>query len=99
LGDKCRVGIPAHQQSLVIEIYTITEKVGNKKPRYTHEEVKAITEVQVKFAKDLIPFEVASRNILNISDRFPVHNLMQYDKQMKDRLEGTTKYGLAIPAN
>lgn len=78
---------------------TVKKDIGNKKPRYTYEEVKAITEVQVKLAKDLISLEVASRKILNISDRFPVHNLVQYDKQMKDRLKGTTKYGLAIPAN
>ena len=81
------------------EKMTVKEDVGNKKPRYTYEEVKAITEVQVKLAKGLIPFEVANREILKISDRFPVHNLVQYNKQMKDRFNGIGTHGLAMPAN
>jgi len=81
------------------EKMTVKEDMGNKKPRYTYEEVKAITEVQVKLAKDLISLEVANREILKISDRFPVHNLVQYNKQMKDRFNGIGTYGMAIAAN
>lgn len=94
LADIKQLEIAEEEKEIIVK-----EEIGNKKPRYTYEEVKAITEVQVQLAKDLIPFEVASRKILNISDRFPVHNLVQYNKQMKERLKGTTKYGLAIPAN
>ena len=75
----------------------ISKKITKK--RYTYEEVKAITEIQVKLAKDEISFEAGNREILKISDRFPVHNLVQYNKQMQDRLSGTTRYGLAIPSN
>ena len=69
------------------------------KKRYTYDEVKAITEIQVKLAKGEISFEAATKEVLKISERFPVHNLVQYNKQMKDRLNGTTNYGLAIPSN
>ena len=81
------------------EKMTAKEDIGNKKPRYKYEEVKDITEVIVKLGKDLIPLEVAKREILDISERYPVHNLVQYNKHMKDRFNGIGTYGMAIPAN
>lgn len=76
------------------------ETVGlKKKKRYTYEEVKAITKVQIRLAKDEISLEDARQEILNISNRFPVHNLVQYNKHMKDRFNGIGTYGMAMPSN
>ena len=73
--------------------------MNSKKTRYTYDEVKAITEIQVKLAKDEISLEDAKEKISKISKKFPLHNLTQYNKHMKDRLNGIGTYGMAIPSN
>ena len=41
---------------------------------------------RIELAKDKISYEVAEREILKIASQFPVHNLRQYNKLMKQRL-------------
>jgi len=67
--------------------------------RYTYDEVKAITKVIVSLAKDEIFLEEAHKDILEISDKFPVHNLKLYNKHMKNRFNGIGTYGQAIASN
>jgi len=71
----------------------------SKNNRYTYKQVKDITKIQLELARDLIPTEVAKREILKVVDSFPVHNLSQYNKRMKDALTGIGKYGFAYPSN
>ena len=87
------------------EISNINSYVENKNinvnttKRYTYEQVKKITKIQIELAKDKISYEVAEREILKIASQFPVHNLRQYNKLMKQRLSGVGVYGLRIPSN
>jgi len=74
-------------------------KSENVNKRYTYEQVKKITKIQLELAKDKIPMNVAEREILNIADFFPVHNLSQYNKRMKEYLAGIGSYGFAFPSN
>ena len=83
------------------EISNINSYVENKNTtkRYTYEQVKKITKIQIELAKDKISYEVAEREILKIASQFPVHNLRQYNKLMKQRLSGVGVYGFRIPSN
>ena len=81
------------------ENMTAKVDVGNKKPRYTYEEVKDIMVVQVRLAKDLISLADASSDILKISDRFPIRNLVQSNKRIKNKLVGIGEYGFAMSSN
>ena len=81
------------------ENMTVKEDIGNKKPRYKYEEVKAIMSVQLRLAKGLISLEDASSNILKISGRFPIRNLVQSNKRIKNKLVGIGEYGFAMPSN
>lgn len=67
--------------------------------RYTYEQVKSITKIQLELAKDIISYEVAEREIKNIASTFPVHNLRQYNKRLKATLSGIGTYGFAYPSN
>lgn len=67
--------------------------------RYTYEQVKAITKIQLKLAKELISYNVAEREILDIASSFPVHNIRQYNKRLKSTLAGVGTYGFAFPSN
>ncbi len=67
--------------------------------RYTYEQVKKITKIQLELAKGKIPMDVAEREILKVADFFPVHNLPQYNKRMKEYLAGVGSYGFAFPSN
>lgn len=75
------------------------ELMGAKKKRYTYEQVKAITKIQLQLAKEEITIDVASREILKIANHFPVHNLVQYNKRFKKALGGIGEYGFAFPSN
>lgn len=98
-------------QDILLDILTDTKKLQNNleepevntlklsKKGYSYEEVKAITEIQIMLAKDLISIEVATRQIEKISQRFPVNHLVQYNKRMQGLLNGIGKYGFGIPSN
>ena len=102
-------------QDLLLEILTdskkLQEKLENisidkgqkseraKKKRYTYEQVKEITKIQLRLAKEEITIDVAGREILKIADHFPVHNLVQYSKRYKKALDGIGEYGFAFPSN
>jgi hypothetical protein len=77
----------------------VEEQNEVKSKRYSYEQVKAITKIQLELAKDQIPSHVAEREILKIAPNFPTHNLRQYNKLMKQRLSGIGVYGLRIPSN
>lgn len=87
------------------EISNINSDVENKNmnenttKRYTYEQVKQITKIQIELAKDKISYEVAEKETLKIASQFPVHNLRQYNKLMKQRLSGIGVYGFRIPSN
>lgn len=70
-----------------------------KSTRYTYEQVKEITKIQLELSKDKITYEVAEREIQKIAPTFPTHNLRQYNKLMKQRTSGIGVYGFRIPAN
>ena len=76
-----------------------TKSIANKKKRYTYEQVKAMTKIQVQLAKENISLATASREILKIADNFPVHMLPQSKKRMQNRFNGISQYGFAHPAN
>ena len=102
-------------QDLLLEILTDSKKlqekldnlsvdngeeiVGTKKKRYTYEQVKAITKIQLQLAKEEITIDTANREILKIANHFPVHNLVQYNKRLKKALDGIGEYGFAFPSN
>ena len=71
----------------------------NVNKRYLYEQVRQITKIQIELAKDKISYEIAEREILKIASQFPVHNLRQYNKLMKQRLNGIGVYGFRIPSN
>ena len=79
-----------------LNVQNTNESVSN---RYKYEQVKQITKIQIELAKDKISYEVAEREILKIASQFPVHNLRQYNKLMKQRLSGVGVYGFRIPSN
>ncbi len=79
--------------------FSKTKNNASTKNRYTYEQVKKITKIQLDLANDKIPMNVAKREILKISDSFPVHNLPQYNKRIKDRLAGVGTYGFGLPSN
>lgn len=79
-----------------LNVQNTNESVSN---RYKYEQVKQITKIQIELAKDKISYEVAEREILKIASQFPVHNLRQYNKLMKQRLSGIGVYGFRIPSN
>lgn len=72
------------------------EKVST---RYTYDQVKGITKIQVQLAKDLISFSTAEDEILNISSTFPVRHLKQYNKRLKNYLSGIGEHGFGFPSN
>lgn len=80
---------------------TILETKTRKRTstRYTYEQVKAITAVELKLAKELISLRAAEEEVLKISSTFPIYNLTQYTKKLKNILSGIGEYGLAFPAN
>lgn len=88
---------------LLEESIMSSDQERNKKDatskRYTYEQVKAITKIQLELAKELISYDVAEREILNIASSFPVHNIRQYNKRLKSTLAGVGTYGFAFPAN
>ncbi len=69
------------------------------KKRYSYEQVKGITKVQIKLTNDLINMETAKKEILEIASFFPVHNLPAYNKRLKSYLDGIGSYGFAMPTN
>jgi hypothetical protein len=97
-------------QNLLINILTsikmlpsITEKEAKKdkqtKKRYSYEQVLLITKVQIRLAKEYISLEEAKKEILQIADFFPVHNLPAYNKRLQSYLNGIGMYGFAMPTN
>ncbi len=87
-----------------IETKTNIETEINKgkkmsKTRYTYDQVKAITKIQLALAREEIPLVTAEREILKIANTFPVHNLPQYNKRVKNSLMGIGTYGFAFPSN
>ncbi len=99
-------------QNILIENLTLLKILQNKdtstsdikeekqtKKRYSYEQVKNITKVQIKLANNLININEAEKNILKIADFFPVHNLQAYNKRLKSYLNGIGLYGFAMPTN
>lgn len=71
----------------------------SKNKRYSYEQVKEITKIQLDFAKDKISSTVAEREILKVASNFPIHNIRQYNKRLKSTLAGVGTYGFAFPSN
>lgn len=88
-------------QDICIELDNTQKQKNNisANKRYTYEQVKQITKIQLKLAQDKLSMNVARREILNIADFFPVHNLPQYNKRLKEYLSGIGSYGFAFPSN
>lgn len=77
-------------------------KITNPKKvstRYTYEQVQAITKIQVKLAREEIPLRVAEEEIMQIAPTFPIHNLKQYNKRVKNYLIGIGEHGFGFPSN
>jgi hypothetical protein len=72
------------------------EKVST---RYTYEQVQAITKIQLQLAQEKIPLRAAEEEILKISSTFPIHNLKQYNKRVKNYLNGIGEHGFGFPSN
>ncbi len=75
------------------------EKEKSVSTRYTYEQVKAITHIQLELARETMPIEAAEREVLKIASTFPIHNLRQYNKRLKEYLNGVGSYGFAFPSN
>ncbi len=84
---------------IVEKIVPETQTKKKTSTRYTYEQIKAITAVELKLAKGLISLKDAEEEVLKISPTFPIHNLTQYSKKLKNILSGIGEYGLAFPAN
>jgi len=76
-----------------------TQPKENVSTRYSVEQVREITKIQLDLAKEKIPLEVAQREITKIASSFPIHNLKQYNKRLKEYLQGVGSYGFAFPSN
>jgi len=72
---------------------------NKKKNRYTYNEVRAITNIQLQLSKGEIPLESAEREVQKIVNTFPIHNLSQYNKRVTNLLNGIGEYGLGMPSN
>ena len=69
-------------------------------PRYTDQEVKKITKIQLDMVNNKIPFEAGERSILMVHPEFPVRNLKSYNKNLGKYLSGVGCYGpKSLPAN
>jgi len=78
---------------------TNSEKEKSISTRYTYEQVKAITNIQLELARETMHIEAAEREVLKIAPTFPIHNLRQYNKRLKEYLNGVGSYGFAFPSN
>lgn len=67
--------------------------------RYTYDQVQDITKIQVKLAKEEISYKLAEEEIIKISPTFPIHNIKQYNKRVKNSLKGIGEHGFAFPSN
>jgi len=76
-----------------------TNTKENRSKRYSYEQVKAITKIQLELVKEKISSDVAEREILAIASSFPIHNIRQYNKRLKSTLAGIGTYGFAFPSN
>jgi len=78
---------------------SVEESTKSKKKRYTYEQVKAITKIQIQLTQEEISLKIASKKISEIANHFPIHNLVQYNKRLKKALLGIGEYGFAFPSN
>lgn len=78
---------------------SITVSREKTSTRYTYAQVKDITKIQLKLAREIISLEEARVEILKVSSSFPVHNLKQYNKRMISYLSGTGEHGFGVPSN
>ena len=69
-------------------------------PRYTNDEVKQITQIQLAMVKNEMSYTEGEHSVLNIHSKFPVHNLQSYNNNLKKYLSGLGCYGpRSLPAN
>jgi len=67
--------------------------------KYTYEQCIEIMKIYIDTIDEKIPFDVAERNILDIANNFPIHNLKQYLGRTKKYLSGVGEFGFGFPSN
>lgn len=76
-----------------------TQSTTASKTRYTQEQVKQITKIQLQLARNEINEEIAKNGILAISPTFPVQHINSYNARIQKYLKGKGEYGFAFPSN
>lgn len=61
--------------------------------RYTNDEVQKITKIKLDMLDGKIPYKVSEKQILEVNQEFPVHNLKGYNKNSEKYLSGIGCYG------
>jgi len=79
--------------------YSIKQVPKGRKTTYTEDQVRKITKIQLRLAKNELSPREAEDEILKISSTFPVQNLNSYNKRMQKYLAGKGEYGFAFPSN
>lgn len=87
-------------EDLITADNKITKQIGSgKKTTYTEEQVRGITKIQLRLARNELSLKVAKDEILKISPTFPIQHLSSYNKRIQKYLAGIGEYGFAFPAN
>ena len=75
------------------------EMKTGKKTTYAEDQVRKITKIQLRLARNELSAQTAIDEILNVSATFPVQHLNSYNKRMQKYLSGKGEYGFAFPSN
>jgi len=67
--------------------------------KYNYNQCVKIMKIYIDTIEEKIPLEVTRRNILEISEDFPIHNLRQYLRRTEKYLAGTGEFGFGFPSN
>ena len=67
--------------------------------KYTYEQCIEVMKIYIDTIDEKIQFDVAERNILDIANNFPIHNLKQYLGRTKKYLSGVGEFGFGFPSN
>jgi 3D (Asp-Asp-Asp) domain-containing protein len=67
--------------------------------RYTYDQVKAITKIQVQLAHEKMSLSVAENEVTKIASSFPIQHLKQYNTRVISYLNGIGQHGFAFPSN
>ncbi len=86
-------------ENILDDSHPIKQATKGKKTTYSKEQVRKITKIQLRLARNELSAQAAEDEILKVSPTFPVQHLTQYNKRIQKYLSGTGEYGFAFPSN